>query len=56
LKDEFYVCLQLQKNADAFVKEAMKSFLGTDNHMMLIDLKNISEKAENALESRNYRK
>ena len=58
LKDEFFTyALQLQKNAnamaDAFVKRGYQIISGgTDNHMMLIDLrnKNISGKdAENAL-------
>ncbi|MBP4142478.1 serine hydroxymethyltransferase [Flavobacterium sp. P4023] len=58
LKDEFFTyALQLQKNAnamaDAFVKRGYEIISGgTDNHMMLIDLrnKNISGKeAENAL-------
>ncbi|GAA3768687.1 serine hydroxymethyltransferase [Flavobacterium ginsengiterrae] len=58
LKDEFFTyAMQLQKNAnamaDAFVKRGYKIISGgTDNHMMLIDLrnKNISGKeAENAL-------
>lgn len=58
LKDEFFrYALQLQKNAnamaDAFVKRDYQIISGgTDNHMMLIDLrnKNISGKeAENAL-------
>lgn len=58
LKDEFFTyALQLQKNAnamaDAFVKRGYNIISGgTDNHMMLIDLrnKNISGKeAENAL-------
>ena len=58
LQDEFFTyALQLQKNAtamaDAFVKRGYKIISGgTDNHMMLIDLrnKNISGKdAENAL-------
>lgn len=58
LKDEFFAyAMQLQKNAnamaDAFVKRDYKIISGgTDNHMMLIDLrnKNISGKeAENAL-------
>lgn len=58
LKDEFFTyALQLQKNAnamaDAFVKRVYQIISGgTDNHMMLIDLrnKNISGKdAENAL-------
>jgi len=58
LKDEFFTyAMQLQKNAnamaDAFVKRGYNIISGgTDNHMMLIDLrnKNISGKeAENAL-------
>ena len=58
LQDEFFTyALQLQKNAkamaDAFVKRGYEIISGgTDNHMMLIDLrnKNISGKdAENAL-------
>ena len=58
LKDEFFTyAMQLQKNAkamaDAFVKRGYEIISGgTDNHMMLIDLrnKNISGKdAENAL-------
>jgi glycine hydroxymethyltransferase len=58
LKDEFFTyALQLQKNAnamaDAFVKRGYNIISGgTDNHMMLIDLRNkgISGKeAENAL-------
>jgi glycine hydroxymethyltransferase len=58
LQDEFFIyALQLQKNAnamaDAFVKRGYNIISGgTDNHMMLIDLrnKNISGKdAENAL-------
>ncbi|KRB55724.1 serine hydroxymethyltransferase [Flavobacterium sp. Root186] len=58
LKDEFFsYAMQLQKNAnamaDAFVKRGYNIISGgTDNHMMLIDLrnKNISGKeAENAL-------
>ncbi|MEC5165441.1 glycine hydroxymethyltransferase [Flavobacterium sp. PL11] len=58
LQDEFFIyALQLQKNAkamaDAFVKRGYEIISGgTDNHMMLIDLrnKNISGKdAENAL-------
>jgi len=58
LKDEFFTyALQLQKNAnamaEAFVKRGYEIISGgTDNHMMLIDLrnKNISGKeAENAL-------
>ena len=58
LKDEFFTyALQLQKNAnamaDAFVKRGYQIISGgTDNHMLLIDLrnKNISGKdAENAL-------
>jgi glycine hydroxymethyltransferase len=58
LQDEFFTyALQLQKNAkamaDAFVKRGYQIISGgTDNHMMLIDLrnKNISGKdAENAL-------
>ncbi|MCL6462293.1 MAG: serine hydroxymethyltransferase [Flavobacterium micromati] len=58
LQDEFFTyALQLQKNAkamaDAFVKRGYELISGgTDNHMMLIDLrnKNISGKdAENAL-------
>jgi glycine hydroxymethyltransferase len=58
LQDEFFVyALQLQKNAkamaEAFVKRGYEIISGgTDNHMMLIDLrnKNISGKdAENAL-------
>ena len=58
LKDEFFTyALQLQKNAnamaDAFVKRGYEIISGgTDNHMMLIDLrnKNVSGKdAENAL-------
>ncbi|MBF4491370.1 serine hydroxymethyltransferase [Flavobacterium sp. JLP] len=58
LKDEFFTyAMQLQKNAnamaDAFVKRGYQIISGgTDNHMMLIDLrnKNISGKeAENAL-------
>ena len=58
LKDEFFTyALQLQKNAnamaDAFVKRGYQIISGgTDNHMMLIDLrnKNINGKeAENAL-------
>jgi glycine hydroxymethyltransferase len=58
LQDEFFVyALQLQKNAkamaEAFVKRGYELISGgTDNHMMLIDLrnKNISGKdAENAL-------
>ena len=58
LKDEFFAyAMQLQKNAnamaDAFVKRGYNIISGgTDNHMMLIDLrnKNISGKeAENAL-------
>jgi glycine hydroxymethyltransferase len=58
LKDEFFTyAMQLQKNAnamaDAFIKRGYQIISGgTDNHMMLIDLrnKNISGKdAENAL-------
>ena len=65
LQDEFFTyAMQLQKNAnamaDAFVKRGYNIISGgTDNHMMLIDLRNkgISGKeAENALEQAKLRR